>query len=126
MVNLALLQSVSYIAGAVGVCVAAFYYVMNLRMTQKRAKIDAAILYGNLITDKEKVKAWRSFLYEVKGSSFEELEKYRTDPELYSNMYTTAGSLARAKNGMIYIKTTEFRDAERACVVSKKNRKRGN
>jgi hypothetical protein len=33
MVDLALLQSVSYIAGALGVCVAAAYYVMNLRAT---------------------------------------------------------------------------------------------
>jgi hypothetical protein len=35
MVDLALLQSVSYIAGALGVCVAAVYYVMNLRNTSK-------------------------------------------------------------------------------------------
>jgi len=35
MVDLSLLQSVSYIAGALGVCVAAFYYVMNLRITQR-------------------------------------------------------------------------------------------
>ncbi|MCX6654156.1 MAG: hypothetical protein NTY03_03435 [Candidatus Bathyarchaeota archaeon] len=31
MVDLALLQSVSYIAGAIGVCVAAFYYALNIR-----------------------------------------------------------------------------------------------
>ncbi len=31
MVDLTLLQSVSYIAGALGVCVAAAYYVLNLR-----------------------------------------------------------------------------------------------
>ncbi|MCX6653605.1 MAG: hypothetical protein NTY03_00635 [Candidatus Bathyarchaeota archaeon] len=35
MVDLSLLQSVSYIAGAFGVCVAAFYYVMNLRISQR-------------------------------------------------------------------------------------------
>jgi hypothetical protein len=34
MVDLPLLQSVSYIAGALGVCVAAVYYVMNLRAQQ--------------------------------------------------------------------------------------------
>ncbi|MGD0805843.1 MAG: hypothetical protein ABSA11_17410 [Candidatus Bathyarchaeia archaeon] len=33
MVDLTLLQSVSYIAGALGVCVAAFYYVITLRTT---------------------------------------------------------------------------------------------
>jgi hypothetical protein len=39
MVDLALLQSVSYIAGALGVCVAAFYYVMNLRETNRNRRI---------------------------------------------------------------------------------------
>jgi hypothetical protein len=38
MVDLALLQSVSYIAGALGVCVAAAYYVMNLRVQQTNMK----------------------------------------------------------------------------------------
>ncbi len=38
MVDLALLQSVSYIAGALGVCVAAFYYIMNLRFEQNNMK----------------------------------------------------------------------------------------
>jgi hypothetical protein len=33
MVDLALLQSVSYIAGALGVCIAAVYYVINMRTT---------------------------------------------------------------------------------------------
>ena len=39
MVDLALLQSASYIAGALGVCVAAFYYVMNLRISQKNQEL---------------------------------------------------------------------------------------
>jgi hypothetical protein len=39
MVDLALLQSVSYIAGALGVCVAATYYVMNLRIGQKNQEL---------------------------------------------------------------------------------------
>jgi hypothetical protein len=34
MVDLALLQSVSYMAGALGVCVAAIFYVLNLRISQ--------------------------------------------------------------------------------------------
>ncbi len=34
-----MLQSVSYIAGALGVCVAATYYVMNLRITQKNQEL---------------------------------------------------------------------------------------
>jgi hypothetical protein len=38
MVDLALLQSVSYIAGALGVCVAAIFYVLNLRISQTNMK----------------------------------------------------------------------------------------
>ncbi len=39
MVDLALLQSVSYIAGSLGVCVAAIFYVLNLRISQKNQEI---------------------------------------------------------------------------------------
>ncbi len=39
MVDLVLLQSVSYIAGALGVCVAAAYYVMNLGETRKNRRV---------------------------------------------------------------------------------------
>ena len=38
MVDLALLQSVSYIAGALGVCIAAIYYVLVLRTNQRNMK----------------------------------------------------------------------------------------
>ena len=38
MVELALLQSVSYIAGALGVCIAAVFYVLNLRVQQENMK----------------------------------------------------------------------------------------
>lgn len=38
MVDLLTLQSVSYVAAAVGVCVAAAYYVMNLRVQQSNMK----------------------------------------------------------------------------------------
>jgi hypothetical protein len=39
LVDIALLQSVSYIAGALGVCVAAIYYVLNLRATLQTRQI---------------------------------------------------------------------------------------
>jgi hypothetical protein len=38
MVDLALLQSVSYIAGALGVCIAAIFYVLNLRISQRNMR----------------------------------------------------------------------------------------
>jgi len=38
MVDVVLLQSASYVAAAIGVCVAAFYYVMTLRSQQRNMK----------------------------------------------------------------------------------------
>ena len=93
MVDLELLQSVSYIAGALGVCVAAIYYVMNLRMVQKKMAVDTAILYGNLITAKEPVNEWRHFFLEADFTSFEDWAKrYRTDPKEFQNWYTVMGT----------------------------------
>jgi hypothetical protein len=47
MVDLALLQSISYIAGALGVCVAAAYYVMNLNETRinRRIALTNSLMY---------------------------------------------------------------------------------
>jgi hypothetical protein len=39
MVDLVVLQSVSYIAGATGVAIAAVFYVLNLRINQKNQEI---------------------------------------------------------------------------------------
>jgi hypothetical protein len=39
MVDLALLQSISYTAGALGVCIAAIFYVLNLRISQKNMRL---------------------------------------------------------------------------------------
>jgi len=38
LVDLTLLQSVSYIAGASGVCIAAIFYVLNLRISQRNMR----------------------------------------------------------------------------------------
>ena len=46
MVDLVILQSVSYIAAAIGVCVAAFYYALNLRETTRNRR---ATLTTNLM-----------------------------------------------------------------------------
>jgi hypothetical protein len=39
MVDLALLQSISYMAGALGVCIAALSFVLNMRATTKNRKV---------------------------------------------------------------------------------------
>ena len=49
MVDLALLQSVSYIAGALGVCVAAIYYVMTLRSQQINMKANLETRQAQLL-----------------------------------------------------------------------------
>ena len=50
MVDLTLLQSVSYIAGALGVCVAAIFYVLNLRISQKNQELSLKSQQQNLET----------------------------------------------------------------------------
>ena len=57
MVDLALLQSVSYIAGAFGVCVAAAYYVMNLRISQKNQELSLKALEQAAKTQELQLKA---------------------------------------------------------------------
>jgi hypothetical protein len=52
MVDLALLQSVSYIAGASGVCIAAIFYVLNLRISQKNQEISQRNMRQTLETRK--------------------------------------------------------------------------
>jgi hypothetical protein len=63
MVDIALLQSVSYIAGAFGVCVAAIFYVLNLRISQRNMKQtletlinEEALLFANYLRGEN--KAW--------------------------------------------------------------------
>jgi len=50
LVDLALLQSVSYIAGALGVCVAAVYYVYNMGATRKTQELALKAQQQNLET----------------------------------------------------------------------------
>jgi len=47
MVDLALLQSVSYTVGALGVCIAAFYYVMTLRASERNRRIQLVSQMSN-------------------------------------------------------------------------------
>jgi len=52
MVDISLLQSLSYVAAAIGVCVAAFYYMMMLRINQRNMRIT---LTNNLM------QSWQSY-----------------------------------------------------------------
>jgi hypothetical protein len=68
MVDLALLQSVSYIAGALGVCVAAIFYVLNLRISQRNIKTNTETRQFQLLMQlsapqftKEGFRTWFEF-----------------------------------------------------------------
>jgi hypothetical protein len=49
MVDLALLQSISYIAGALGVCVAAIYYALVLSEQRRNMKLTLDIRRAQLL-----------------------------------------------------------------------------
>jgi hypothetical protein len=113
MVDLALLQSVSYIAGALGVCVAAAYYVMNLRTTQKNLKTTLETRKIQLITNLSheifNEEGFHKFgeLLNMEWRDYDDFEKkkYGSDVNLdnYSKrmstlyIFNSAGSLPREK-----------------------------
>jgi hypothetical protein len=49
MVDLALIETVSYIVGALGVFIAAVFYVLNLRISQRNQKLTLDLRKGDLI-----------------------------------------------------------------------------
>ena len=121
MVDLALLQSVSYIAGALGVCVAAAYYVMNLRISQKNQELSLkaqqqtletrqAQMFMNIYDKNSSIefsKAWEKVVF-TPWSTFGEYSKLWEDPEfndaamLIINTYEGIGVLV--KEGLLDIK----------------------
>lgn len=85
MVDLAEIQAAYYMVAATGVLVAALFYILNLRLLQKKMKIDATILYGNLIGEKQKIRDWRHLLFETDYTSLEEFDKLsKSNPEEYA------------------------------------------
>jgi hypothetical protein len=57
IVDITLLQSVSYVAAAIGVCIAAFYYALNFRETTKnRREILTNNLLQNLYTEEDQMR----------------------------------------------------------------------
>jgi hypothetical protein len=79
MVDLSFLQPVSYVAAAIGVCVAAFYYVMMVRYTQRNMRVAlTTTLIGN-IADQKAWRTWLDLLY-MEWSDYDDFEKkYGTD-----------------------------------------------
>jgi hypothetical protein len=103
MVDLALLQSVSYIAGALGVCVAAVYYVLNMKITIETRRIG---LIENIATRQSTVEATKRFYEQMnyEWSDYEDFDrKYGSEnnPEAAANRfailndYNTMGMMLR-------------------------------
>jgi hypothetical protein len=99
MVDLALLQSVSYIAGASGVCIAAIFYVLNLRISQRNQELTLKALQQTLETRQAQLfmpiyatfysewwrKAYRSFTDATFKDYDEYVAKYgfQSNPDAY-------------------------------------------
>lgn len=86
MVDLAMLQSISYMAGALGVCVAAFYYVINLRETNKNRRITFT---NSMMQQMHSEESERRFIdcISMQWSDFDDFKnKYdsRTNPENFA------------------------------------------
>jgi hypothetical protein len=111
MVDLALLQSVSYIAGALGVCVAAFYYVVNLRETTKNRKIAFTTNFMQNFYSKENSRRFIDLLGMRWNNIDEYMSKYdsRVNPENFADRWSFLGMLDvlgyQYKTGLVDIDT---------------------
>ena len=99
LVDLALLQSVSYIAGALGVCIAAIYYVQILRNTEREKRRQTILMRLPSMTK----EYWDCYYYLYKMRDWttpqEFRDKHQDNPEVLSkiaytmNIYNTVGIL---------------------------------
>jgi hypothetical protein len=88
MVDLALLQSVSYIAGAMGVCVAAIYYVMNLLNSNKMSKRAVVMSLINSHSSYETVKISNEVITDIHFKDYDDFEKkYGSDNKELFRMF---------------------------------------
>ena len=149
-----MLQPISQFAAAIGVCVAAIYYIVNLRISQMNQELNLKAQQQNLETrqaqlflqlysqyyNKDWLEALRNNTFVMHYKDFDEfMAKYgpETNPEAYkgfdmlSHYFEGAGVMV--KNGLINPKMVadlfaeEFRDYwEKASPVFLEYRKRSN
>jgi hypothetical protein len=114
MVDLVLLQSVSYIAGASGVCIAAIFYVLNLRISQRKMKqtleTRQAQFYTQIyshLTSEDSQRRWADAM-NMEWRDYDEFEKkYGSDehPEILakrsSALYELSGVGYLLRKGLI-------------------------
>ncbi len=97
MVDLALLQSISYIVGALGVCVAAIYYVLNLRSSQDNRKAQLMMEYNRIMSSKE----WLIDLHESMNYVWKDYDDFwvkygHPNPEAHCRWISIANSMELA------------------------------
>ena len=117
MVDLALLQSVSYIAGALGVCVAAAYYVLNLRtnqrnmtMTLETRKLQFVLNTAQQLFVEEQWKNGGTLL-NMEWSDYDDFEKkYGSDNNL--DNYAKRSALFYNYNSLGYLLREQLVEAE--------------
>src|SRR5512137_2637735 len=101
MVDLSLLQSISYIAGAFGVCVAAIYYMMNMKATLQTRQAQLYMYFASQMTS----DTWAEHMLRIrdaKWSSLDEFNKWYNDDQknpvswgIALNYFENAGVLVR-------------------------------
>ncbi|MCX6653762.1 MAG: hypothetical protein NTY03_01440 [Candidatus Bathyarchaeota archaeon] len=91
MVDLSLLQSISYITGAFGVSIAAIFYILNLRISQRNQQLTLetrqAQLFMSSMFERISSPEFRTadkILGEYKPRTAEDMRKIFDDPEAYA------------------------------------------
>jgi hypothetical protein len=74
MVDIVVLQSASYVAAAIGVCIAAFYYALNLRETTKNRRANLATTLMQSFMSEEGAIRWVDLL-KMQWSNFDDYVK---------------------------------------------------
>lgn len=75
MFDIAVLQSVSYVAAAIGVCVAAAYYVLNLRNTIQNRKAQLYMQLGEHLTNPAETQSHYEILLQWEWKDFDDFQK---------------------------------------------------
>ena len=111
LVNLVLLETVSYIAGALGVFVAAIFYILNLRETTKNRKIAFTTNFMQSFYSKENSRRFIDLLHMRWNDHADYLNKYdsQANPENFADRWSFLGMLDvlgyQYKTGLVDIDT---------------------
>jgi hypothetical protein len=93
MVDLALIQSISYMAGALGVFLGAVYYILNMRTQTRTREAQLFMQIYDHFREPEFMKTF-SDIMDWQWSDYEDFEKKygrKTNPEAWYNFGSMAG-----------------------------------